>query len=109
MGPDDSDNCWICYVSYGEDKERNILSPEGNGWVAPCKCKGTSMWVLASMGGRETKRRHIPLFHVCPLHGKFFSFSLYIIMEIGIGNFDIGLEYKNKMYFIPFYIISIHT
>lgn len=43
--PDDSDNCWICYVSYAEDKERNFYKLSGNGWVAPCKCKGSSMWV----------------------------------------------------------------
>ena len=41
--PRNSDSCWICYMSY-EEEERESYSAQ-RVWVAPCKCKGTSMWV----------------------------------------------------------------
>ena len=43
--PRDSDSCWICYMSYEEEKENISYIFSNKVWVAPCKCKGTSMWV----------------------------------------------------------------
>lgn len=40
--PSDTDNCWICFVSYADDKESGISSLC---WSAPCGCKGSTKWV----------------------------------------------------------------
>ncbi|KAI6660433.1 E3 ubiquitin-protein ligase MARCH5 isoform X1 [Oopsacas minuta] len=43
--PHETDSCWICYSSYEDEKLNNPDILSLGLWVAPCKCKGTSMWV----------------------------------------------------------------
>ena len=43
--PHDSDACWICYSQFEDEKSLNPDIISLGLWVAPCKCKGTAMWV----------------------------------------------------------------